>query len=301
MGVLFDRKECIMEVLILSWLNRTTRDTTGIYRLIGFASGLMSTEKESTDYSTNNDFSHSFVVEQTDKVPYDIMSWGHLHNSWFNKEIHNDSVLGVQTAYKTILKVIVDYIKMNPNGYILGYGFDDFFPKFIESVKVLFDKDTQGFFEKHENMFIDVKELSKCIYDDDDMGSYSINSAYLKVLECFEGDTPTDRLHQIDKLEYEMFNGFCVQGLTKLSAILHTIIYNRFNNDMDYLVDFYVKPHKLKRINFGKYNGQTYEEIAQNDPNYLSFLLNSSGQNGFKPLDKNIIYSIKRALFDAEC
>ena len=290
-----------MEVLILSWLNRTTRDTTGIYRLIGFASGLMSTEKESTDYSTNNDFSHSFVVEQTDKVPYDIMSWGHLRNSWFNKEIHNDSVLGVQTAYKTILKVIVDYIKKNPNGYILGYGFDDFFPKFIESVKVLFDKDTQGFFEKHENMFIDVKELSKCIYDDDDMGSYSINSAYLKVLECFEGDTPTNRLHQIDKLEYEIFNGFCVQGLTKLSTILHTIINNRFNNDMDDLVDFYVKPHKLKRINFGKYNGQTYDEIAQNDPNYLSFLLNSSGQNGFKPLDKNIIYSIKRALFDAEC
>lgn len=289
-----------MDVLILSWLNRTTHDTTGIYRLIGFASGLMSVGHEKSDYSTNNEFSHSFIVEQTDKVPYDIMSWGRLHKSWFNKDIYNDSILNVQTAYKTILKTIVDYIKMNPNGYILGYGFDDFFPKFIEGVKVLFNKDTQGFFEKHGDMFIDVKELSRCIYDDDDMGSYSINSTYLKVLECFDGDTPTDRLHQIDKLEYEMFNGFCVQGLAKLSDISRTIIANRFNNDMDDLVDFYAKPHKLKRITFGKYNGQMYEEIAQNDPNYLSFLLNSSGQNGFKPLDKNVIYSIKRALFDVE-
>lgn len=286
-----------MDVLILSWLNRTTRDTTGIYRLIGFASGLMNVEQEQSDCSTNNEFSHSFIVEQTDKVPYDIMSWGRLRNSWFNKDIHNDSILNVQTAYKTILKTIVDYIKMNPNGYILGYGFDDFFPKFIEGVKVLFNKDTQSFFEKHGDMFIDVKELSKCIYDDDDMGSYSINSTYLKVLECFEGDIPTNRLHQIDRLEYEMFNGFCVQGLAKLSDIIRTIIANRFNNDMDGLVDFYAIPHELKRITFGKYNGQTYKEIARNDPNYFFFLLNSSGQNGFKPLDKNVIYSIKRALF----
>lgn len=55
-------------------------------------------------------------------------------------------------------------------------------------------------------------------------------------------------------------------------------------------------PVMLEIINFGKYRGQLFKEIAEKDPGYLDWLLNSEMQKSINEQNKDLVTTIKNLL-----
>ncbi len=64
-------------------------------------------------------------------------------------------------------------------------------------------------------------------------------------------------------------------------------------NILNHMMSLSRNPVLLRRFTFGKHNGKTFEEIAQNDRDYLVWLWNSEMKNNEADRNEDLLYTIK--------
>lgn len=135
----------------------------------------------------------------------------------------------------------------------------------------------------HVGSIIDTLKIARYLDPESKIESYGMQ--YLRYLlgieiEATAHDAWGDIL-VLEQLFYRMLKKMVESGLSKEQALLR-------------MIDISSKPILYRKINFGKYRGETLEHIATTDPGYLKWLLGQKESE--EDYDENWIYTLKHYL-----
>jgi len=206
------------------------------------------------------------VVNEIFKPPHDI-TFGSMAIHHITNEMTKDKPIFGQSPHKEKLTKILS------KNYLLAHNapFD---------IMILRN---EGVLTSH---FIDTLRVSEHLIESE---KYSLQYLrYFLGLKIEQEINPHDALSDILVLE-------------KLYYHLENLIKEKFGLDsqeevLKQMAELTNTPILIKAFAFGKYNGKTYEEIAENDKGYLEWLLNSELSKPEMEQKENMIYTLKHHL-----
>lgn len=183
-------------------------------------------------------------------------------------------------AYQAVLQNLIRAVKENM--YIIGYNHIKFDLQWLKHniIRYLTNNDEKQI-DKINKLFdilversLDVFALAKKVYSKTFLGDLTLSTVYIQA--CCKNDE--DIQNFLNRRSRHDAREDCYTTV----AILHAIAKEQYgmltdhnvitNDEIKTLIEKINTPTLLKTIEFGKYKGQTYEEVYNKDINYLYWL-----------------------------